>query len=253
MTKKSKKGATKRKVSTKIQIPWRKPLAYFLGVIAFSLTIFLVKQVSWLKIDQVLVQGDFIYQDRLQFEQKTLGIKGQSLFNTELKELKLQLESLPWVNSVALSFSWPDTININYIEHHPVAFWNDDKLLNQFGDVLPAVSTKLELPRLQGPKDRERMIMERFTFINERFIELGLQIIKLEYIAYGSWHIELNNKTNLYLTNKNFNQEFERVIKWIDHNRQMKVATIDARYPHGVAVSFLQGADELNAVNEVVQ
>ena len=77
-----------------------------------------------------------------------------NFFQVNVNEVQQQVAQLPWVYSVSVRKHWPNELKIYVVDQTPIAMWNGDFLLNQFGKAFQAHSTALThaLPEFFGPE-----------------------------------------------------------------------------------------------------
>ena len=166
----------------------------------------------------------------------------RGFFSLDLRRMVQQLESLSWVASARVQRSWPDMIKVSIREHRPVAYWNDQQLISDYGVVFAsdADSTIRALPRLQGPPARRDEVMQQWLQWRDRLLSIGLRITALQLSERGSWSLQLNNGTSIALGREQLNLRMQRLLAvWPqlapgnNHPRQ-----IDLRYSNGLAISL---------------
>ncbi len=65
-------------------------------------------------------------------------------FQVNVNDIQAQVSALPWVYSVAVRKQWPNEVKIYVVDQTPIAFWNGDFILNQFGKAFQAQRTALK-------------------------------------------------------------------------------------------------------------
>ena len=245
----AKQGASQRKPAREpivIQINWRW-LGYLLLIMALILLAFWVKQKKWLVISQVSVVGNLYYQDRGEIELiAAKQLKGQDFFSINLANQQQALKQLDWVNQVEISYVWPDQLRLQVSEHFPVCVWNDDYLLNEYGQILPQIQVNLDLPQLRGEQQQAEKVMQKYKILSQRLQDFDFAVKSLEYKSYGSWVLINQHGVKVKMTDIHFNREFERLLAWLTQHtgKLAEVETIDTRYQFGVSVQYRQQGNE---------
>ncbi|MGD9163991.1 MAG: FtsQ-type POTRA domain-containing protein, partial [Chromatiales bacterium] len=99
-----------------------------------------------LPVRVVGVDGEIVHLDRQRLESTVAGAVEGSFFSVDLPRIRDKLEQLPWIESASVRRIWPDTLRVRVVEQVPLAFWGEDGLVNQRGEVFrPA-----KLPQLHG-------------------------------------------------------------------------------------------------------
>ncbi|WP_372761293.1 cell division protein FtsQ/DivIB [Pseudoalteromonas sp.] len=172
-----------------------------------------------------------------------------SFFKLNVKHVQQLVQDLPWVESVSVRKQWPDTLQVYVVEHHAVAHWNSDLLLNQNGEAFEAKSNKLsnDLPQLYGPEGSEREAWIAFQQFHEMLKVNNLTLKSLALSERFSWQLWLDNGVRLNLGRKD---KAKRVQRFIDVYTRMKkrddaqIDAIDLRYDTGLAISYKPLQDE---------
>ena len=118
-------------------------LAFFLCVlmslisIAWWLTNKLMDQEN-LPVNSVVISGEMPYTKREEVLAAMNNINLGNFFQVDVNEIQSQVSALPWVYSVAVRKQWPNEVKIYVVDQTPVALWNGDFILNQFGKAFPA-------------------------------------------------------------------------------------------------------------------
>ena len=62
-------------------------------------------------------------------------LKKKSFFTMDINYLREKIEKIDWVKNVTIRRSYPDEVKIYIEEHIPVAIWNNDYYLDEFGKI----------------------------------------------------------------------------------------------------------------------
>lgn len=237
-------------------------LAFFLCVL-----ISLISIAWWLKntlIDQenlpvnsVVITGEMPYTKQEEVLTAMSNINLGNFFQVDVNEIQNKVSALPWVYSVAVRKQWPNEVKIYVVDQTPVALWNGDFLLNQFGKAFQADNRKLShsLPQFFGPEGSELLALENFTNLNDLLEYRNLAIDELVLSERFSWQLTLNDGVMLNLGRE---ERVKRVQRFMDvyplikthleqeskqknnDKKQLKQAVdyIDLRYDTGLAVGW---------------
>lgn len=193
-------------------------------------------------IRKVEVVGDLTYADREVLQRSYNQLLGRGLFNEPMDALKYIGEQPAWVESAKIRRVWPHTLRIEVHEHKPVALWNDGKIITASGKIIaPAKVPDLPLTRLSGPMDTEAAVLDQFTLISQLLSTTSLRVAGLELEDRGAWNISFANGISVKLGRDAVLERLQRfvaVYKSDLSGRIDRIASVDARYPHGVAVKW---------------
>jgi len=237
-------------------------LAFFLCVlislisIAWWLTNTLMDQEN-LPVNSVVISGEMPYTKREEVLTAMNTINLGNFFQVDVNEIQSQVSALPWVYSVAVRKQWPNEVKIYIVDQTPVALWNGDFLLNQFGKAFQADTRALKqvLPQFFGPEGSELLALENFINLNDLLEYRNLTIDELVLSERFSWQLTLNDGVMLNLGRE---ERVKRVQRFMDvyplikthleqqpkqknnSKKQLKQAVdyIDLRYDTGLAVGW---------------
>jgi cell division protein FtsQ len=148
-------------------------------------------------------------------------------------------------------------VKLYIVDQTPVALWNGDFLLNEFGKAFQADIDDLQeaLPQFFGPEGSELVALENYTNLNGLLEYRGLAIDELVLSERFSWQLSLNDGVMLNLGRED---RVKRVQRFMDvyplikshieqqseeknnRKKQLKQAVdyIDLRYDTGMAVGW---------------
>lgn len=248
-------------------------LAFFVCVLiglistAWWLTKMLVEQ-EHAPVNSIVVTGEMPYTQREEVLSAMSDIDLGNFFQVNVNDIQTQVSALPWVYSVAVRKQWPNEVKIYVVDQTPVALWNGDFLLNQFGKAFQADKNKLNhtLPEFFGPEGSELLALENFTNLNDLLEYRNLAIDELVLSERFSWQLTLNDGVMLNLGRE---ERVKRVQRFMDvyplikthlkqqekqknnHKKQLKQAVdyIDLRYDTGLAVGWKQATNLSSSMN----
>jgi cell division protein FtsQ len=189
------------------------------------------------------VKGDFVGDSRVAIERAAGDWIGKSYFATDLLEIKASLERRPWVESAAVRRVWPDRLVIDIREKKPLAYWTDGRLVSRTGELFAPSNPEVagRLPRLAGPDERVRDVINMARTMSDRLVARGLGFSGLALEHRGAWTLQLANGIEVVLGRDQVEQRFERFITVYENRlaaRSDEVSRVDARYTNGVAVKW---------------
>jgi cell division protein FtsQ len=254
---KSKGGATKRRTPFPYK-RWLLGIVRVFGVMCVvTLAGFALKiadGVNWqplplknFEIDEVLV-----YQSDEPVNELLESYFGQSLLALDIVEIKTQLEGLPWVREASVLKEWPGNLYITLDEHEPVANWNEQAVLNSEGIPLEKPFADMKLADLHGPEGFSEVVMKNYLQFAQIFREQGFRLDRVLMRQRGAWTLTLSSGVEVYLGEKDVLVRSRRVVNVLNNDslNEKAVNYIDARYPNGVAIKFMED-QELEAKNDI--
>ncbi len=215
------------------------------------LSVFFVLTVSYLGLDKlasmplsnVSIAGDLFYANQTNVKEVINTYSNKGFFWVSIKNVKKDLESLPWVHQAKVTRQWPDTLRVELKEESPIAFWGATQLINHQGDLFdPKEDKKPEnLPRLSGPENQELVVMRHYEWLSHSFDDAGLKVISLSMDNKGAMQATLSNKVAIQLGSDDLVKKVQRFLKAYDTElsyRMDEIATVDLRYTNGLAVGW---------------
>jgi cell division protein FtsQ len=124
----------------------------FLVVVLISLMFIGVSVNRWLHdeqrlpVQQIEFIGERNYIDRSRLEDLVRESQPGSFFALDVNQVFSLLEAQPWIYRASVRKKWPNKLTVYIVEQKPVAHWNDDLLLNQFGETFEGNGVNLIYP-----------------------------------------------------------------------------------------------------------
>lgn len=206
---------------------------------------------AWLQDEQrapvqvVDFSGDFKHIDVLKLERLIRESQPGSFFSLDVNDVFELIEAQPWVYRASVRKQWPNTLKIYLVEQTAVAQWNEDLLLNPYGESFGASADGLSLPKLFGPGGSERTALEGFNAMQTLLSSMELPIVELSLSERFAWQIQLENGVELNLGRQEF---IDRLQRFIDVypllvKQPNAIEYVDLRYDTGLAVGWKQRED----------
>lgn len=213
-------------------------------------------------VNSIVITGEMPYTQRDEVLAAINDVDLGNFFQVNVNQIQAKVSALPWVYSVAVRKQWPNEVKIYVVDQTPIAFWNGDFLLNQFGKAFQANREAMTepLPEFFGPEGSELLALENFTNLNDLLEYRNLSIDELILSERFSWQLTLNNGIRLNLGRE---ERVKRVQRFMDvypliethldeqekqqknRKKQLKQAVdyIDLRYDTGLAVGWKEVTD----------
>ena len=225
-------------------------VSFFVLVIItiFSFGIFLNNKMSSEEstpVTSIVIGGEMPFTIRQDIERAIENVNLGNFFNVDVNNVQEKVSKLPWVYSVSVRKKWPNELKIYVVDQTPIALWNGDFLINQYGKAFQADTTRLKsaLPALFGPEGSENIALENFMNLSKLLKFSDLSIDELLLTERHSWQLTLNNGVMLNLGRENkiervqrFMDVYPQIIKTKKENQQ--VDYVDLRYDTGLAVGW---------------
>ncbi len=230
--------------------------SFWLGVSFFVLVIVTIFSFSWYlnnkmsseestPVTSIVIGGEMPFTIRQDIEVAIEHVNLGNFFNVDVNEVQKKVAELPWVYSVSVRKKWPNELKIYVVDQTPIALWNGDFLINQYGKAFQADTTRLNpgLPAFYGPEGSEHIALENFDNLSKLLKFSELSIDELLLTERHSWQLTLNNGVMLNLGRENkvervqrFMDVYPQIIKTKKENQQ--VDYVDLRYDTGLAVGW---------------
>lgn len=176
-----------------------------------------------------------------------------NFFHINLDGVRLAFEALPWVRRATVRRVWPNALEVSIEEHRPLAFWNDQQLVNTFGEVYSAslgeADGAIGLPRFVGPAGTERLVADRHVEFGRQLAALGLRIERIELSDRQAWTLHLSDGAKVLLGRDAGTSGLERLERWValhpSVSPQLKErpSVFDLRYANGYSIRMLAHSD----------
>ena len=165
------------------------------------------------------------------------------LLRIDLRRLRQELETLPWVYSAQLRRRFPETLEVKVVEQLPIARWGHEGFLNHEARIIEVTDDQRwsSLPLISGPVGSEARLVARYQALLERLGAYELAPVVVTEDEFGQLHIELDNGLELVLGDREFPIRLRRFLQLWDSELRLsprKVARVDMRYDAGAAVVF---------------
>lgn len=129
-------------------------------------------------------------------------LKG-NFFTVSLDKTRQLLETVPWVRHVRIRRVWPNILRVQIEEQQPLALWNEDEMINTWGEAFSANQGELPddagLPHFYGPDNSERLVVQRYAEVVRWFAPLNLHVSEISLSPRYAWSVELSNGLRLSL------------------------------------------------------
>ncbi len=199
--------------------------------------------IRWLDVD-----GTFERVSSEQVKASLIPLAEGSFFTVNTDRMQETIAAMPWVASVAVQKSWPDTIQVTVFEHAPVAHWVNGYLLDGAGQpfLVPGADEIQALPWLESPEGQMDLVFENWKKFDDKLAVIGQQVERLTLDARGSWSARLNGGTEVRFGKGNIFKNLDTLVStWagLMQGRALPPVSVDLRYTNGFAVLWPENMD----------
>ena len=199
-------------------------------------------------IEKVEIEGQFENISHDGFRDQVVAVINGGYFSLDLDAMRIALMDLPWVDDVSVRRQWPSGIHIKVTEKQAVAYWNDDAMISNRGDVFKPeiINHQLALPKLNGPDGLHNKMWMFLTTINKDFSLMGFDVVDLNLDDRRAWslHFLSGNVTDEIEVKLGRDHAEDRLVRFVrvfsnmDKFNLKNTAVIDLRYPNGFAMKI---------------
>ena len=246
MTRKARRGANFNEQQPRLSDGVAEKFLRLLMVTVFVAAIFgadfIYKQIDT-PLSKIMVGGNFNHLEEQELaELVNMEIDGGFL-SMNLNQLRQELQSHPWIHQVSVRREWPSTLKVEVIEEVPIARWGKKGFLNRLGDQLslPENSNLKSLPVLEADFGSSQDMIAQYLLLAELLAPTDLRLTELQRDAVGAWQIETASGVRIVLGRDQIIEKIRRlIVVWASglDVQLNNIATIDLRYPNGLAVSW---------------
>lgn len=126
-----------------------------------------------------------------------------NFFSIDLDDTRRLLETVPWVRHAQVRRVWPDTLLVKVEEQQALALWNENQMINTWGEAFSANQGELpddsHLPQLNGPASSEPLVVQRYAELMRWFAPLSVHIKEITLSPRYAWTVLLSNGLRLDL------------------------------------------------------
>lgn len=219
---------------------WYRPLLLVMIVVAgWQLSGHLPEVV--MPIDNVQIEGEFVHLSRLDVQKQLDQALTGDYFTADLAALRAALLKLPWVQDVTIRRRWPSTIEVGVVERQAVAYWSDDALLSDRGELFrpAAIDGNLSMPVIVGPDGLHQKVWQFLLTLQAKLTVLGLDVKKLVLDERRSWSMLLSKGVQIQLGRNETEKRIRRFVEVFSMRNAPNIDDIeyiDLRYPNGFAL-----------------
>lgn len=195
-------------------------------------------------LTRLQVQAEFQRVSAEQVQSAVRPYVGSGFFAVDLGGIHAALEGLPWVRQARVRKVWPDTLEIQLVEHHALARFGAERLLSDAGElfVVPEINALQGLPRFEADEAQAMTLIEMFRQA-QALLGPSARIELLEYSARGSWNLRLASGTEILLGRSEpllRLRRFLAALPELERSEARPLLRADLRYANGFALKWAQ-------------
>ncbi|MBT0585528.1 cell division protein FtsQ/DivIB [Alteromonas oceanisediminis] len=215
-------------------------LVVIAGLVASGFSVYRwLHDAQQLPVQQIAFLGEQQHIDTARLEALVRQSQQGSFFALDVNEVYRLLEAQPWVYRASVRKQWPNKLTVFIVEQQAVAQWNDDLLLNPYGETFSGGHVE-RLPRLYGPSGSEKTALQGYNAMQTILTGAALPIHELFLSERFAWQITLQNQVRLNLGRQEFIDRLQRFVDVYPLLKQDERAVdyVDLRYDTGLAVGW---------------
>jgi len=200
-------------------------------------------------VSNITVKGQFHFLEKNDIEQLVLSQIDGKFLEVDLQQLRLSLESEPWVKQAEVQRIWPDGLFIEIQEQTPVARWRDSGFINNLGDVVDISdnSRLANLPLFSGPEAQRLQVARTYLEVTEMLRRRGFELQGVNVDATLAWQITLKSGVELVFGQYDVMDKLRSFLVVYEEHLQAlgkSIRRVDMRYEKGMAVAWRGGPEE---------
>jgi cell division protein FtsQ len=213
-------------------------------VLAGRLAYFYLSDPERFPINTIKVAASYEHVSHKELETVLAKYLSASFFSLPVSRLQDELSSINWIDSAYVERVWPDSLKIKLVEKTPVAIWGDF-LMTVDGKLFSpgADPVELKVPKLKGPSSQQLEVLQVYEKLSKILSAYQLNASGLQMRDNQTWILILSNGVKIYLGRKELETRLQRFCKAypaIFAEKAEQLASVDLRYPRGMAVQWKQ-------------
>jgi len=214
----------------------------YICVLCFMFASQLARHSHW-PVNNVIIHGDFVHVNPQALKHLLMAELEGSFFTFSVRDAQSIVESFPWVKSALFKRQSFNTLIIDVIERHALAQWHQGQLIDQDGVLFDPGITLDGLPILQGSDELDVPKLQQMLLHLLSIKHSSLPPIeKIVVDERGAWSFILSNDIQVFVGQQDIEHRLARLMQaypYLLAQASSKIGSIDLRYPHGVAVSYV--------------
>jgi cell division protein FtsQ len=203
-----------------------------------------MKDPKHLPISQVEITGDLKYIGREKMAPVIEPYTKTNLYLLDANALEEELEFEPWIRSVGITKAWPNRLVIDVTEQRPLAFWGDDRMVNNHGEIFDATADEMRgvIPVLYHPEEQGLETISNYKKVQSWLSRIpAVGVAEFMEDARGAWQLKLTNGLIVDVGRDEQEKRLHRfVVGYLKGltKKVKKIRRVDLRYTNGFAVEW---------------
>ena len=225
-------------------ICWLVVLSLSALFLAYRIGYYYVSDVERFPITTIKIAANYEHITHKELENVLTKYTRNSFFTLSISALQDELNAMNWVDTAIVERVWPDILKIKISEKKPIAVW-DNALMTEDGRLFSegAIPENLNIPYLKGPLSQQTEVLQVYEKLSKILSMYGLNATGLHLRENQSWLLFLGNGVKIYLGKKELEARLLRFCKAypaVFAEKIEQLASVDLRYPRGMAVQWKQ-------------
>jgi len=203
----------------------------------FAINIFFLFLILLIYLQNLEVKKVYLYSDASQYKNAIDEFinKKKFMFSVDANDLLSYFDDQSKIRTIDIKKKLPFSLVIDLKNHIPTFLWNNEKVLNEYGESIVYNNLNNNLIILEGPENLFGEVLDSYKVLNNLFIKRNLSISKLSLSNNGNWKLIIENFTEINLGKTldyiKINQVF---LFFYDRGYSLsEIKSIDFRYPDG--------------------
>lgn len=226
-----------------VSIDWTELGKLVFSAIFITICIFAARMIEDVSIKSIHVNSKIVRVSKIEISEIVKRYEMDGFFTVNLRDFEAELNSLDWVYKANIKRQWPYGLIIDIEEQTPVFRWNQQQLMNKYGQVFTAQSDEsfAHRPHLIGQSGRALYLADLYNRYNQQFLDLGISIKSLQEDARYDKVMTLSNGVRINMGRGDAEMQMHHCIgtlALLSDEERAAIASIDLRHTNGLAVSW---------------
>ncbi|HEX7557656.1 MAG TPA: cell division protein FtsQ/DivIB [Usitatibacter sp.] len=188
-------------------------------------------------IRRVAFAGDMQRIARADLDAFARSVEGAAPSGASLGAVREAARRIAWVREATVRRRFPDTVEVTFETHQPLARWSDSALVSTAGEVFAADYDGF-LPQFTGPDAGSAQMAGEYPALRDALAPLASAITELRLSPRGAWQVTLESGLALDLGRGDIHSRLARFVSaWPQlASRGVETRHADLRYANGFAV-----------------
>lgn len=231
-------------------------LAYLIGglavfIILFSSMIYIVQ--NWFCVLHVTITGNINHITEMQLSNVAKNNLRGTMFTLDIDELQAEFRQIPWVKSVTVTRSFPDSITVNVTEYDAIAHFGDNGFfIAEDGRVFYGAINDPALPTFYVPEQKIPDIVSLYKAGTDIFKKRDISLNKIYWLGVGITKIEFSNKLQVIICGLDVINKLTVLDKYWDQLYKLNpgLDSVNMCYKNAVAINAITNKPNANKADD---